>query len=101
MGGAAHLLQRLHPGLRQGLSLQLESPRGGGGGGGGSLMGSPRRVVCRICEEGVGREALQRHSRICAQLEAMCKQVAGTGREMPRQWSRSACICLVVLHCPA
>ena len=67
--GAPHL-PRLHPGLQKALTLQVESSPGAS-----PLGGSPRSVVCRICEEAVGRDGLQRHSRVCAMLEAMCKQV--------------------------
>lgn len=57
---------------RKALTLQVESsPRGSGS----PLGGSPRRAVCRICEESVCLEALQRHARVCAMLEAICKQV--------------------------
>lgn len=64
---------RLHPGLQKALTLQVEaSPRSGAA---SPLGASPRRVVCRICEESVSRDGLQRHSRICAMLEAICKQV--------------------------
>jgi hypothetical protein len=62
---------RLHPGLQKALTLQVELP-------GSPVCGSPRRVVCRICEEAVAREGLQRHSRVCAMLEAICKQVGGS-----------------------
>jgi microtubule-associated serine/threonine kinase len=65
-------LPRLHPGLQKALTLQVESsPRSGAA---SPLGASPRRVVCRICEESVARDGLQRHSRVCAMLEAICKQ---------------------------
>ena len=67
--GAPHV--GLHPGRQKALTLQLES---------GSLLGgSPRRVTCRVCEESVLRDSLQSHSRVCAMLEAICKQVGGVG----------------------
>lgn len=70
-------LPRLHPGLQKALTLQVEaSPRSGAA---SPLGASPRRVVCRICEESVARDGLQRHSRVCAMLEAICKQVCGCG----------------------
>ena len=73
-------LHRLHPGLQKALTLQVELP-------GSPVCGSPRRVVCRICEEAVAREGLQRHSRVCAMLEAICKQVGGAGA----MWGLFAC----------
>lgn len=80
-------LPRIHPGLQKALTLQVEaSPRGSGGAS--PLGASPRRVVCRICEESVGRDGLQRHSRVCAMLEAICKQVGAA----------HAC-CRQLLHC--
>ena len=73
---SAPQLPRIHPGLQKALTLQVEaSPRGSGNAS--PLGSSPRRVVCRICEESVGRDGLQRHSRVCAMLEAICKQVGG------------------------
>lgn len=75
MSADVEQLPRLHPALGgKAPSHQVEaSPRGGGLGS--QLEGSPRRVACRICEEAVARDALQRHSRVCAMLEAIYKQV--------------------------
>ncbi|KAL4857228.1 putative serine/threonine protein kinase 1 [Chlorella vulgaris] len=65
--------QRMHPGLLKALTVQLESGAAPSGGS-SPLSASPRCVVCRMCQEAVAPEGLQRHSRVCAMLEAMCKQ---------------------------
>lgn len=66
--------QRMHPGLLKALTVQLESGAAPSGAS-SPLSASPRCVVCRMCQEAVAPEGLQRHSRVCAMLEAMCKQV--------------------------
>ncbi|PSC71205.1 hypothetical protein C2E20_5424 isoform X1 [Micractinium conductrix] len=76
----ARQLQRLHPGLAKALTLEVEA----GSPMGSALGGSPRRVVCRICEEAVGRDVLQRHSRVCARLEAVCKQGGDVDAQLTR-----------------
>lgn len=75
IGGSARRLRRQHPGLQKALTLQVEVCGSPLAGTASPLGASPRQVVCRICEEPVAREALQRHSRVCATLEAVCKQV--------------------------
>lgn len=74
IGGSPQRLRGLHPGLQKALTLQVEVCGSPLAGNASPLGASPRRVVCRICEEPVAREALQRHSRVCAALEAVCKQ---------------------------
>lgn len=77
IGGSPQRLRSLHPGLQKALTLQVDACGSPLAGNASPLGASPRRVVCRICEEPVVREALHRHSRVCAALEAVCKQVRG------------------------
>eukprot|EP00887_Chlorella_sp_A99_P007617 scaffold20.g7617.t1 len=63
----------LHPGLQQQLTVQVSSPHSSPMRPGLSSPSPRPAVVCRVCEEAVGRDMLPRHSSVCARLASICK----------------------------
>ena len=60
----------LHPGLARRLTVTITSPAGSPG---PSPLSTARSVVCRICEERVGRDLIEAHGSICGVLEHVCR----------------------------